>query len=390
MTDTTTPAEQTVLAETEPAAVERKGAIAPLAQMAPEQREQVMELVGQIDIKSSNAIVTFGADAQQSATAVSESIIEQARNKDLGPVGGLLNDVVTEARGLDTSEVKDGKKPNWFQRNVLKHVEPVTKFIQQYESAASQIQTLTDKLEDHRLQMLKDIAHLDRLYQGTVQDFERLELYIAAGNERLRMMREEEIPAAAQKAEGNDAMAVEELNQLRAIETELERRVHDLQLTREVVMQALPQLRNHQNLDKSLAAKIKSVIVNTVPVWKQKMAQALLIDHTRQAAAGVQTATDFTNDLLKQNADDMRAANQEVRGAVERGIFDIEAVEYANQQLIGMVSDTLQITDEAKKQREEDAKRLAEQERKRKEALKAAAAGELPNQASQRELPAGA
>jgi uncharacterized protein YaaN involved in tellurite resistance len=390
MTDTTTPAEQTVLAETEPAAVERKGAIAPLAQMAPEQREQVMELVGQIDIKSSNAIVTFGADAQQSATAVSESIIEQARNKDLGPVGGLLNDVVTEARGLDTSEVKDGKKPNWFQRNVLKHVEPVTKFIQQYESAASQIQTLTDKLEDHRLQMLKDIAHLDRLYQGTVQDFERLELYIAAGNERLRMMREEEIPAAAQKAEGNDAMAVEELNQLRAIETELERRVHDLQLTREVVMQALPQLRNHQNLDKSLAAKIKSVIVNTVPVWKQKMAQALLIDHTRQAAAGVQTATDFTNDLLKQNADDMRAANKEVRGAVERGIFDIEAVEYANQQLIGMVSDTLQITDEAKKQREEDAKRLAEQERKRKEALKAAAAGELPNQASQRELPAGA
>ena len=375
--------EDAVLAETEAANAEQKGELVAIDQLEPEQQKQVHQLVEQIDLTSSTAIVTFGSDAQQNATAVSEQIMEQARNKDLGAVGGMLNDVVTEARGLDTSEVKDGDKPNWFQRNILRHVEPVAKFIQQYESAAKQVQAIVDQLEDKRLQMLKDIAHLDRLYQSTVQDFERLEVYIAAGQERLRRLDEDEIPAAKQKAESNQAMDVEELNQLVHVRDELERRVHDLQLTREVVMQALPQLRNHQNLDKSLASKIKSVVTNTVPVWKQQMAQALLIANTREAAQAVDTATDFTNDMLKQNADDMRAANKEVRSAVERGIFDIEAVEYANQQLIGTVEDTLKITDEAKKKREEDAKRLAQAEEKRKQALKSASAGELPSQAAQ-------
>ena len=353
-------------------------------QLDAERQQKALALVQEIDPKDSTSLISFGASAQQNATQVAENILQQAKQKDLGSVGTLLNDVVKTARGLDVSKVKDGEKPGFFAR-LFGKLDPVVDLIQSYEGAASQIETLVEKLEDHRIQLYTDIAHLDQQYQACLTDFERVELYIAAGEKKLHDIDTAEIPALKRAVEAaqDDPLKVEELNQLAHVRDELERRVHDLKLTREILSQTLPDLRNHQNNDKSLAGKIRSIKVNTVPLWKQKMAQALLLHNTRQAAQMVEATNDFTNDLIRETASQSRAANKETRKAVERGMIDIETVEFANSELIGMIEDTLQITAESRARREDAEKRLQAGEAKRHSALKAAA------EKTRAELPAG-
>ncbi|MEO0360892.1 MAG: toxic anion resistance protein, partial [Pseudomonadota bacterium] len=255
---------------------------------------------------------------------------------------------------------------------------PVAEFIAKYESVRGQIDRISDELLSHETILLKDIKSLDKLYESSLDFYNQLALYIAAGEEKLRRLDETEIPAKAAEVEAapeeDGVLKAQELRDLRAARDDLERRVHDLKLTRQVTMQSLPSIRLVQENDKGLVNKINSTLVNTVPLWETQLAQAVTIFRSREAAATVKEATDLTNDLLTKNAENLKAANREVREQMERGVFDIESVKQANRTLIDTIEESLQIADEGKARRAKAEEELQTMEAELKETLSAARA----------------
>jgi uncharacterized protein YaaN involved in tellurite resistance len=251
----------------------------------------------------------------------------------------------------------------------------VVKFIQQYEEVRKQIDSITDKLEKHKSNLLTDIASLDRLYQANLDYFHTLEDYIAAGDEKLRELDNAVIPELTAAAEASqEVLTAQNLRDLRAARDDLERRVHDLRLTRQVAMQSLPSIRLVQENDKGLVNKINSTIVNTIPLWRQQLATAVTIFRSSQAAETVKAATDLTNDLLAANAENLKLANAETRKQLERGVFDIEVVKQANQALIDTIEESLQIADQGKKMRSEAVLQLQQCENELRKTLVSAQA----------------
>jgi uncharacterized protein YaaN involved in tellurite resistance len=243
-----------------------------------------------------------------------------------------------------------------------------------------QIDRITDELLGHETRLLKDVKLLDRLYEKSLAFYDELGLYIAAGEAKLAELDAETIPARAAEAEAAGAgeadgvMAAQELRDLRAARDDLERRVHDLKLTRQVTMQSLPSIRLVQENDKGLVAKIGSTLVNTVPLWETQLAQTVTIFRSREAAGVVREAGDLTNELLTANAETLQQANREVREQMERGVFDIAAVKAANQTLIATIEDSLKIADEGKAKRAAAEGELMKMEAELKSALAAAKA----------------
>jgi uncharacterized protein YaaN involved in tellurite resistance len=257
---------------------------------------------------------------------------------------------------------------------MLGSANPIAKFVQQYEEVRKQIDSVSNRLDTHKNKLMEDIVKLDKLYDANLQYYHTLADYIAAGDEMLRRLDGEVIPALAKASEGADMLKAQELRDLRQMRDDLERRVHDLKLTRQVAMQSLPSIRLVQENDKSLVTKINSTMANTIPLWKQQLAQAVTIYRAGEAAKTVKEATDLTNELLKKNADMLRQANKETREQVERGIVDIEAVKHAHTQLIATIEESLQIADEGKKKRAEAEKELTGLESSLKTAIAQASA----------------
>ena len=235
---------------------------------------------------------------------------------------------------------------------------------------------MTENLLEHEHVLLKDIKALDKLYEKTLDFYDQLAIYIAAGEEKLRRLDNEEIPRKEQDVqdapEDQAVIKAQELRDLRAARDDLERRVHDLKLTRQVTMQSLPSIRLVQENDKSLVTKINSTLVNTVPLWETQLAQAVTIHRSREAAGAVREANDLTNELLKSNADNLKMANKEIREEMERGVFDIEAIKQANADLIETIEDSLRIADEGKAKRAAAEKELQAMEEELKNTLAAA------------------
>ncbi|MFP4361094.1 MAG: toxic anion resistance protein [Alphaproteobacteria bacterium] len=328
---------------------------------------------GEIDLHDTNSIVFYGAKAQEQLTELSEQMLENVRTKEAGPAGDMLNTMVGKLKELDVTGLDPRAKPGLLRRlfGVKSQVE---KYLDRYDTVKEQIDETTTNLESHKTQLLTDIEKLDRLYDANLDYFRTLEVYIAAGRAKLKELDEELIPAKEREAEGGDVVKAQELRDLRTARDDLDRRVHDLLLTRQVTMQSLPSVRLVQENDKSLVTKIGSTLANTVPLWKQQLAQAVTIYRSGQAAAAVKQATDFTNELLKSNADQLRDANREVRTQVERGVFDVERVKQANDQLIATINDSLMIADEGRTRRAEAEQALATMETELKKTLAAASA----------------
>lgn len=345
-----------------------------MADLPPDRRERVAALTARIDIADSHSIIAFGVEAQRELTAVSEQILEGVRNKDTGPAGTALGDMMMKVRELDVGELKDGRQPGWFSRVVLRRLDPLARFIQRYETVRGQVDRIHSELESHRLRMVQDIARLDRLYELTLQYFHDLGDHIAAAAERLRRVDEEELPALRKAAEnGGDVLAAQRLADLSAARADLDRKLHDLRLTRQVTMQSLPSIRLNQDLDKTLVSKIQSVLLNTLPLWKNQLAQAVTVFRTQAAAGVLREATETTNRLLEANAETLRGANAEVRRIAEQGVFSIDSIEKANQTLIATIQESIQITEEGRKQRQEAETRLIACETALKETLASAA-----------------
>lgn len=352
-----------------------------LAARAPaptQDRQQVDALVKELDLRDSNSIIFFGSKAQEQLTTISDKMLEGVRNKDTGPAGTSLNEMVAVLRGFDLDELDPNKKPGFFAR-LFNKAKPLVKIIQQYETVRNQIDTISDSLERHKTQLLTDVATLDRLYDANLDYFHTLELYIAAGEAKLQQVDAEELPALEREVTaGQDMVKAQTLHDLRASRDDLERRVYDLKLTRQVTMQSLPSIRLVQENDKGLINKINSTLVNTVPLWRQQLAQAITIYRSGQAAKTVKAATDLTNELLQSNADNLRQANAQTRAEIERGVFDIETVKKANETLIATIEDSLRIADEGRRRRKEATAQLETLEGELQQALSAARARTQP------------
>ncbi len=344
----------------------------------PEEQARIDRLMDEINLADSNSVIFFGSKAQQELTTISDSMLDGVRNKDLGSAGKSLNNMVTVLRGFEVADFDPNKPPGFFARlwrKLFGGVTPVAKFIQQYEGVRRQVDTVTDDLEGHKTQLLRDITSLDRLYDANLEYFHNLELYILAGERKLQYIEKVIIPDGEKRAENLDEiLAAQELRDLRSGRDDLDRRIHDLKLTRQVAMQGLPSIRLIQENDKGLVNKINSTLVNTVPLWRQQLAQAVTIFRSAEAAKSVKAASDLTNDLLEKNAENLRTANRTVREELERGVFDVNAVRRANENLIATVEESLQIADEGKRRRAEAEIALTEMEANLKETLKSASA----------------
>jgi uncharacterized protein YaaN involved in tellurite resistance len=333
-------------------------------------QQAVSRMKSEIDMGDSNSIIFFGTKAQQQLTTISDNMLEGVRNKDVGPAADSLNDMVATLRGFGADNL--AVKPGFFARLFL-GVKPVVKFLQEYEEIRQQIDSVTDRLETHKTTLLTDIASLDRLYDASIDYFNDLENFILAGDQKLNEIDETILPGMAAEAEdSDDILNAQALRDMRTARDDLERRVHDLRLTRTVTMQALPSIRLVQENDKSLIRKIQSTIANTVPLWRQQLAQAVTIYRSQDAATTVKAATDLTNELLEKNADNLKQANREVREQIERGVFDLDVVKTANQRLIETIEESLQIADEGKRVRAKAVVELEACETELKSALSAA------------------
>jgi uncharacterized protein YaaN involved in tellurite resistance len=280
-------------------------------------------------------------------------MLEQVRAKDAGPAGDALSRMVQKLRELDVSGVDPNERPGLIAR-LLGVKNDVQKYVDKYDDVRGQVDRITNELEQHKTRLLTDIVRLDKLYDANLEYFRMLEVYIAAGRAKLKETDETTIPQLAAKvAAQDDVITAQKLRDLRAARDDLERRVHDLLLTRQVTMQSLPSIRLIQENDKSLVTKINSTVANTVPLWRQQLAQAITIYRMGDAANAVKAASDLTNELLQANAENLKRANAVVRKEVERGVFDIESVRAANQKLIETIDESLQIADEAKRRRAE-------------------------------------
>lgn len=341
------------------------------------QSAEIKSRMAEIDMGDTQSIIGFGSGAQAELQEISQAMLQDVRNKDVGPAGDSLRTIVTTIRGFSVSELDVRRERSWWER-LLGRAAPFAKFTAKFEKVQGQIDRVTDELLTHEHTLLKDIKSLDMLYQKTLQFYDELALYIAAGEAKLAELDATTIPAKQAEVdaapEADQVMVAQELRDIRAARDDLERRVHDLKLTRQVTMQSLPSIRLVQENDKSLVTKINSTLVNTVPLWETQLAQAVTIQRSVEAAAAVRDANDLTNELLTSNAQNLRESNKVIRTEMERGVFDIEAVKQANADLIGTIQESLQIADEGKARRASAEKDLQEMEANLRDTLASAKA----------------
>jgi len=350
--------------------IDASGNMVSLEALAPEKQAYVRELMDRIDLRDGNTVLAFGVEAQKEVTQANTQILDKVRNKDTGPAGAALNEMMLKIRGIDTASIKDGKKPGFFGR-LLGRVNPIAKFIQQYESVESQLARIEQELEKQRYRLVQDVTMLDRLFDATLKFFRELEYYIAAGQFKLQKIDQEDIPAIRKKAEDtNSPVDAQNVRDLQTLRDDLERKIHDLKLTRQVVMQSLPSIRLTQDLDKGLITKIQSSVINTIPLWKNQLAQAVTLFRTREAAGTLKETSDLTNELLEKGAQNLREANKEVRTELERGLVSIDSIENANENLINAIKESIQIAEEGKQKRADAEQRLIACEHELKSALR--------------------
>ena len=357
-------------------------AIVPLEAAIGPQAQAITQRLGELDMADARTIMAFGTSAQSDLRLISQEMLAGVKAKDLGPAGQSLAEIVSTIRGFSGAELDANRRRSWWER-LTGAAAPIAQFIARYEQVQLQIDKITADLLTHETVLLKDIKSLDLLYTKTLTFYDELGLYIAAGQAKLHSLDTTDLPAldGALATAPDPVKQAQDLRDLRMARDDLERRVYDLQLTRQVTMQALPSIRLVQENDKSLVGKINATLINTVPLWETQLAQALTIQRARDAAKAVRAANDLTNDLLTQNAQSLGEANKSVRTEMERGVFDMAAVKAANDILIATIQDSLAIADAGKAKRAEAFDELAKMEAALKDALSAAKSNAAPRQA---------
>ena len=320
------------------------------ASLSPEEKQMVDNFAKQIELSNSNMILQYGAGAQKKIADFSETALNNVKSKDLGEIGEMLSGVVTELKSFEIKEEEKGKFLGFFKSKANKLEAMKTK----YNSAEKNVNQICSALEAHQVQLLKDVAMLDKMYEINKTYFKELSMYILAGKKKLQEVQTTELPALAEKAQRSglpeDAQAV---NDLTSLCNRFEKKIHDLELTRMISIQMAPQIRLVQGNDTLMSEKIQSTIVNTIPLWKSQMVLALGVTHSEQAARAQREVTDMTNALLRKNAETLKMATIETAKESERGIVDMETLKITNESLISTLDEVIRIQTEGKQKRRE-------------------------------------
>lgn len=318
------------------------------AELSEEEKETVNEYVSNIDINDSQMVLQYGAGVQKEIANFSEAALGSVKNKDLGEIGELLTGVVTELKDFDATEEKG------FLGLFKKAGNRMTAIKAKYDKAEKNINNIVKVMEGHQVTLMKDIAMLDQMYETNLKYFKELSLYIVAGKEKLKEAREVELPKLLAKAEESglpeDAQAAKDYA---SMVDRFEKKVFDLELTRNISMQMAPQIRLIQSNDTVMTEKIQSTLLNTIPLWKSQMIIAIGLDHSQDAARAQREVTDATNELLKKNAEALKMASIDTAKESERGIVDIETLTQTNQTLIETFDEVMKIQAEGRTKRAE-------------------------------------
>lgn len=333
--------------------------------LTPQEKQMVEDFSSKIDLANTNMVLQFGSGAQKKIADFSETALANVRTKDLGEVGEILSGVVTELKSFDVEEEEKGFF-GFFKRSSNK----ITSLRAKYDKAEANITRICGVLETHQIQLMKDAALLDKMYELNKVYFKELSMYIIAGKKKLAQVRNNDLPALVEKATRTglpeDAQAA---NDLANLCDRFEKKIHDLELTRMVSIQMAPQIRLVQSNDTLMSEKIQSTIVNTIPLWKSQMVLALGVAHSQQAAAAQHAVTDMTNELLRKNAETLKMATVETARESERGIVDIETLTHTNEMLISTLDEVLQIQQEGRTRRREAEAELGRIETQLKQKL---------------------
>lgn len=313
-----------------------------------EERRQVDAFASQIDLTNSTLVLQYGAGTQKKMADFSESALENVRSKDLGEVGDLLSGVVTELKSFDEEEEKG------FFGFFKKGSNKIAAMKAKYAKAEENVNQIVKALEKHQVQLMKDTALLDKMYELNLTYFKELSMYILAGRKKLAEVRSTQLAELTAKAQASglpeDAQAAKDLDSMC---NRFEKKIHDLELTRMISIQTAPQIRLVQNNDTLMVEKIQSTIVNTIPLWKSQMVLALGVEHSSQAAAAQRQVTDMTNELLRKNAEKLKMATVDTARESERGIVDMETLKATNESLISTLDEVMNIQKEGRQKRQE-------------------------------------
>ena len=320
--------------------------------LSPEERNQIVKIKDELDLTDSTAVLSYGAPAQKKIAEFSNNVLSQVRTKDSGQVGELLQGLVAQVKGYDPEH---GSSSGSFLKKIPivgSLVEKAEDVKEGYTKLSVQVDRIQGGLEQAKLKMMKDIALFDNLYEQNLAYFKNLQLYIQAGEEKLKEMQEVTLPKLRAQAEASgDPMAVQVVADFEGSVQRFEKKVHDLKVSKTIAIQTAPQLRLIQNTDKALVARVQTAIYNTIPLWKNQMVIALGLKAQQDTLRLQQAVTNTTNELLKRNAEMLKENTIEVAKENERSIVDIETVREVNEKLISTIEDTLRIQQEGRQKR---------------------------------------
>ena len=326
-----------------------------------EERAEIERFAGTIDVTNPDHVMLYGADAQKKVSEFADSILNTVKNTDSGEVGDILTNLITELKSFEGST----QKPKGLRGLFFNAKAQLAAVQARYDAVSQNVETISASLEQHQIQLLKDAAMLDQMYQLNLTYYKELSMYILAGKEKIQQVKEQELPELIKRAEESglpeDTQKAKDLAELC---NRFEKKIYDLELTRTISMQMAPQIRlvqsnemlmieKIQSNDTAMSEKIQSTLVNTIPLWKSQMVLAIGVEHSAQAAKAQREVTDMTNTLLKKNAETLKLATVETAKESERGIVDIETLKQTNETLISTLDEVLQIQEDGRNKRRE-------------------------------------
>ena len=326
-----------------------------LESLSPAEQAAVLSFAEKIDITNTEQVMNYGSAAQKNISEFSDAALKSVRTKDLGKAGDMLSDLVVELQGMnfDTEEKKG------LRGLFKKSTQSIATLKAQYDKAEVNVDKIVEELEKHEVTLLKDISMMDKMYERNTEYQKELTMYIIAGKLKIKQLREEELPKLVQKANETklpeDAQAANDFANLIG---RFEKKIHDLELTRMISVQMGPQIRMVQNNDSLMSEKIRSSIVNTIPLWKNQMVMAMSLYHSEQAMKAQNEVTNVTNKLLQKNAEALHQGSVNIAREAERGIVDIETLKKTNLELIATLEEVRQIQDEGRAKRAEAEEEL--------------------------------
>lgn len=319
----------------------------PQVKFSPEEQQVIEDFASRIDITDASLVLGYGAAAQSKISKFSESALDKVRTQDLGEAGDLMSQLIVQLKGFTDEE------PRGFFGMFRKAQSQVDLMKSRYDKVQVNVDKISEALTGHQIQLMKDIAMFDKMYDANLEYYRELSMYIEAGRLKLRQTREHDLPALQQKARESGLMEdAQAANDLANMCGRFEKKLFDLDLTRNISIQMAPQIRLLQNNDQQMAEKIQSTLANTIPLWKNQMVLSLGLEHSRQAMEAQRAVTNMTNELLRKNADALKMGSVETAKEAERGIVDIETLKYTNQSLISTLDDVLRIQQEGAQKRE--------------------------------------